>query len=108
MFFNDVRLKILHLEPLETRRFKMDLILLHKIILGEIQVDSHLIPIFNKTCTRNYLIQQPKSLNNVYYYSFFNRAIRAYNKLPNILKNQGTISSFRNELNSLDLHQILM
>jgi hypothetical protein len=106
------RLKILHLESLEVRRLKFDLVTLHKVNNGLIKINPGLdtppdIPVHNYN-TRfrrsKAVIRRVRLLTR--YNSFFVRVPKKYCKLPTSIQNTPDPQIFR-KLDNYDLSTML-
>jgi len=98
-------LKKFNVETLESRRFKIDLILFQKIIFGEIKINNNNSIIhFKQTRTRGeeYKLTIPHCSSMVRYNSYFIRTSRLYNSLPIVIR-KNTPSNFRKIIINFDL-----
>nr|CAD2196648.1 unnamed protein product [Meloidogyne enterolobii] len=97
-------LKKFNVETLESRRLKIDLILFHKMIFGEIKINNNNIIHFKQTRTRGeeYKLTIPHCSSMVRYNSYFIRTSRLYNSLPIVIR-KNTPSNFRKIIINFDL-----
>ena len=91
-------LKILDLESLESRRNRADLSLFHNIILGDIKINQLNVPTLKINNLRSQGFALPLCTTNSFHHSFFNRAARVYQKLPNKIKDIRNIKTFRSAI----------
>ena len=88
-------------EPLEERRAKTKVILIHKAKHGELIIPTENLKTNQKYGTRradNYEI--PRSRTDIHLNSFYPSAIRLYNAVPTELKNIKDITSFKTKLDN--------
>ena len=103
--YND-RLYNLHLELLEIRRLKCDLVTVYKLIHGYLGVCSDVFfEIFIDSNTRGhqYKIRKQYCSVNAFKYNFPNRCIDAWNSLPATVVNAATLHDFKRKLNNVNL-----
>ena len=98
------RLKILKADTLELRRIKADIIMYYKIIHGCVTITSsnyfklkadvntrgHALMIYKETCK-----------NNCQKYTFKNRSVNIWNKLPSNVINAPNLKAFKNYVQKL-------
>ena len=105
------RLKLFNIESLEYRRMKFDLILVYKLLNGHIDIDSDdffLKTTFYQTYNLRRHNQCLKSLktakNNTRNNFFALRTLNLWNKLPTKLVLSESLSTFKNHLSEINLH----
>ena len=94
----------LGLESHETRRSKLQLIVLYKIVHGLIDIPptDNLTQTSSMTRTAHkYKYQQYSSSTECFKYSFFLRTIRLWNRLPPAAAEAPSLVSFKRELSNL-------
>lgn len=104
------RINLLHLDSLQIRRIKLDLIMCYNIIHGNICIDcSRFFTVIKSSCTRghNYKIYKRQCHLDVCKYSFSFRVVDIWNSLPSNIVNAESVNSFKNRLNSINFSQYL-
>ncbi len=104
------RLKRLGLESLEQRRLINDIQLMYKIVKNKIQIRfEDFFAYQGDTFTRKHclaVIEPPGHINAIKY-SFVNRMTKIWNRLPEDLVTEASISSFKRHLNkSIEQNEI--
>ena len=100
------RLKVLKLEPLETRRIKFDLKLCYKIIDGLCDLNfDEFFTLASSSVTRghNYELIKPLSKNNWLLNFYSSRVVSYWNSLPPDVVNASSFAIFVIKLNLVDL-----
>ena len=94
------RLKIVGLTTLECRRMRADLIEVYKILKGFEGIEEKLLFTRHISNTRGHTMKLYKNRVNsdVLKYSFANRVIEHWNKLPENVINVNSINSFKNKV----------
>ena len=102
-------LTLLKLESLEKRRLDADLVLFHKILLGEISLKPSSKPVFKVSLTRGSKLKMrtPNIRSNVRFNFFLMSMSRLYPKLPNNLQNASTSKQFKSILKNIDLIKLI-
>ena len=99
------RLQILKADTLDIRRLKLDLVLFYKIIHNMTKLPTEkfftLRKVTSGTRGHSLTIYKPCCSNNLARYSFKNRAINLWNKLPQHVVNASSINSFKCQINKL-------
>ena len=99
-----------HLDSLQIRRIKLDLIMCYNIIHGNICIDcSRFFTVIKSSCTRghNYKIYKRQCHLDVCKYRFSFRVVDIWNNLPSNIVNAESINSFKNRLDSINCSQYL-
>ena len=98
------RLEILGLPSLEERRIVSDLIAFHKMVHGNIHINTNDFISFSSNNNRGHSlkVQTPDSRIDVRKYFFAVRSIDAWNSLPQILVEITSSSLFKKKLNEID------
>ena len=99
------RLEILGLPSLEERRIVSDLIAFHKMVHGNIHINTNDFISFSSNNNRGHSlkVQTPDSRIDVRKYFFAVRSIDAWNSLPQSLVEITSSSLFKKKLNEIDL-----
>jgi hypothetical protein len=94
------RLEIVGLTTLESRRCRADLIEVYKILKGFEDIDENIFFKRHVSNTRGHSLKLYKDRVNkdVLKYSFANRVVEKWNKLPEKVINANSINSFKNNL----------
>ena len=103
------RLKILKADTLEMRRLKADLILYYKIIHGLVSISASSFFKFregNSTRGHSLTIYKDSCKNNIEKYTFKNRSVNLWNKLPSNIVNAPNLKSFKCLLEKLPVKLI--
>ena len=90
-------------DTLETRRSKLQLIMLYKIVhdLIDIPAADYLTPSTSRTrASHSYKFNQLSSSTDIFKYSFFQRTIPTWNRLPASIVEAPSLVSFKRELAS--------
>ena len=95
----------LNLDSLEKRRLVLDLILMYKIVLGQIDVKADDLFVFNCNATRghDYKIVPQHSRVNARKRFFSNRVIDVWNALPSSIIKFDSLTIFKNSLSNCQL-----
>ena len=103
------RLKCLNAETLEMRRIKCDLTMYFKILIGLVDISPDAFFRVRNVRTRNngLTLYKEKFNYNLERYFFSNRCINVWNLLPQNLVCSSDLSSFKRNLNSLNLVEII-
>ena len=100
------RLKVLHLETLELRRMKADLILTYKILFGHVDLDPNYffnsLPSTDKN-TRGHAFRLSATNSSLHVQSrhfFSSRILNIWNNLPESCTNFATLNNFKSSLSN--------
>jgi hypothetical protein len=108
--YND-RLRLLHLERLELRRLRCDLIDLFKIVKGfSSQYLLNKVPFNHNTNTRGhrYKLSVNSIKKDIFKHYFIFRCTNAWNFLPDVYFNTNVIECFKSKLLKTDLSKFLL
>ena len=108
MSYND-RLSALHLDRLEARRLRIDIIMAYKIIFGLTSINCHDFFIFNTcpTLTRGhrYKLLQPNCSCGARRYYFSVRAVRVWNALP-VVTDFTSLHAFKRSISNINFNNM--
>lgn len=104
------RLQALHLEPLELRRLKFDLLEYFRIINGFSPISTDVFTIYNQRPSSRLpppILTKPRKATENILSTFYYRAIDCWNCLPESIKKSKSIASFKLALKSFSLTKFL-
>ena len=89
------RIKYLGLSSLQYRRIRSDLVETYKTINNIDKVDSNTVFPRNESCTREHKHKKNHSRTNIRKYSFSQRVVDTWNKLPANVVESKTVNMFK-------------
>ena len=94
--------KSLNLESLQDRRLKSKVVIIHKTLNHNLQIQKQNLIKYSERHKDKGTFLVPYARTNLYKYSFFPSAIRAWNGLPELARKTSDLAEFKSLVNMHD------